>query len=147
MPLTNYHRNKLIDYWYRGESYAQPSSLWAALLSAATASSHTEVTAGGVARVEISCSTSNWSGTQGDGTTSASSGTTGTTSNNNEIEFVSSAGATVTASHVGIFNAASSGNLLEYVAIRDGAGNAITRSWGSGDRVVIPASSLRFTWS
>lgn len=147
MALTNYHRNKLIDYWYRGQTYTPPASLYAALLTAATAATHTELTSGGVARVSVARSLAAWAGTQGDGTTSASSGTTGTTSNNAQIEFAASASAEISATYVGIFDAVSGGNLLEFFQIKDGAGNAITRTWQSGDPVRVPAASLRITWT
>ena len=147
MPLTNYHRNKLIDYWYRGQTYTPPASLYAALLTAATAAAHTEQTGGGVARVAIGRTLTDWAGTQGDGTTAASSGTSGTTSNNAEIEFAASASAEISASYVGIFDAAASGNLLDYYEIRDGDGNPITRTWYASDQVAIPAAALRITYT
>ena len=149
MPLTNYHRNKLIDYWYRGQTYAPPASLYAALLTAATPAAHTEQTGGNVARAEVARSLAAWAGTQGDGTTAASSGTSGTTSNNGVISFTDSSGATaeISASYVGIFDAAASGNLLEYYEIRDADGNPITRTWYTSDAVEIPAAALRITFT
>lgn len=149
MPLTNYGRNKLLDWLHRGEAFSQPANLWAALLTAASAATYTEQTSGGVSRVQIGCALANWSGTQGDGTTTASSGTSGTISNNAEISFTDSSGADaqISAAYVGIFDAASSGNLIEYFAIRDAGGTAITRTWYAGDDVVIPAAALRITYT
>lgn len=147
MALTNYHRNKLIDYWYRGETYTPPGSLYVALLTAASTSTHTELTSGGVARVTVARSLSAWAGTQSDGSTTASSGTTGITSNNAAITFAASASASVSASYIGIFDASSSGNLLEFFPIRNSAGDAITRTWQIGDAVSIAISQLRITWA
>jgi hypothetical protein len=49
--------------------------------------SGTEVTGGSYARVAVTSSLANWAGTQSAGSTTASSGTGGTTSNNNAITF------------------------------------------------------------
>jgi len=143
--ITSYHANKWFDYWFRGQTYTPPANLYAALLTAATPTSHTEQTGGGVARVSVARSLANFAGTQGDGTTTASSGTSRTTSNNVEIQFAASASGAISASYVGIFDAASSGNLLEYIEIVDGDGDPITRNWEASDEVVIAASALRIT--
>lgn len=145
MPTTKYHNNKLIDYLYRGETYNLPASYYAALLTAATFTTHAEQTSGGVSRVAIARSLSAWAGTQGNGTTTVSTGETKTTSNNAVITFAASASAVITASYVGLFDAPSGGNLLEYYPIRDGAGNPITRVWNIGDPVTIDISKLRIS--
>jgi hypothetical protein len=147
MALTDYHRNKLIDYWYRGQTYTPPTNLYIALLTAASATTYTEQTGGGVARVLVARSLAAWAGTQGDGTTTASSGTSGITSNNAQIEFAASATGSISASYVGIFDAASAGNLLDFYQIKDSGGTPITRNWVLGDPVRIPASSLRITYA
>lgn len=145
MSRTNYYRNRKIDQELRGQTYSDPSTWYLALLSAASPSAHTEVTAGGVARVAVACSLANWAGTQGAGTTSASSGTSGQTTPNVEIEFVASASAAVAATHVGFFDAASGGNLCRYYPLRDGAGSPITRNWATGERVFIDNATPTLT--
>lgn len=142
---TDFFRNKLIDYVMRAQSYSLPSSWYAALLTAASRSSHTEQTGGGVARVEIARSLAAWAGTQGDGTTSASSGSSGVTSNNAQIQFAASASAEISASYVGLFDAASSGNLCMFFPLVDGDGNPITRTWYASDPVRVAAANLRIT--
>jgi hypothetical protein len=76
-----------------------------------------EVSGGSYARVAVTSSLSNWAGTQGSGTTVASSGTSGTTSNNNTITFPAPTANWGTITGVGIFDASTSGNLLFYGAL------------------------------
>jgi hypothetical protein len=141
--LSDYRRNQLIDYLYRGQAHDPGTELFIALGTAASAASATEQTGGGVARVEVTSALANWAGTQAPGTTSASSGTTGTTSNNAAIEFAASASAEISASHVLIYDAASGGNYLESYRIVDSGGNPITRTWQIGDPVQLEAGALQ----
>jgi hypothetical protein len=113
--MTDYLENKLVDHLFRGTSFSAPSNLYAALftVSPTDTGGGTECTGGEYARVTVACSTTNWSGTQGAGTTAASSGTSGTVSNKIAITFPSpdTAGwGTVVA--VGLFDAATGGNML-----------------------------------
>lgn len=147
MPLTNYYRNKLVDAAYRAQAFSEPATRHLALLSAASPTGGTEVTTGGVVRVAVAASLANWAGTQGAGTTTASTGAGGTTSNNGVITFAASASAAVAATHIGIYDAASAGNLLEYYAIKDSGGSEITRNWIIGDPVTVPAGQLQITLS
>ena len=101
----------------------------------------TEVTGNAYARVGVtsSMSATGWAGTQGAGTTVASSGTSGTTSNNGIITFPTPTPAgwgAVTA--VGIYDAATVGNLLIYSALTVG------KTINVGDSVTFPAGSLTF---
>lgn len=56
-------------------------------LEAGNLSNVTEVSGGNYARVQVTSNLTNWAGTQSAGSTSASSGTSGTTSNNGSIAF------------------------------------------------------------
>jgi hypothetical protein len=107
--LTDYGENKLADF-VRGQGLAAlPANWYLAPLSAYTDSSATEITGISLARVSKARSLANWAGTQGDGTTLASTGTTHTTSNNNSVALGTATGsATMVA--VGFFDAASGGN-------------------------------------
>lgn len=109
---TNYLENKLVDWKFRGQAYTPPATLYIGLLSAdpTDAASITEFSGGGYARVAIACSLANWAGTQGAGSTSASSGTGGTTSNNVAITFPAPSGNWGVATHWGVFDASSGGN-------------------------------------
>lgn len=148
---TNFYRNKKLDQEFRNQSYTDPATWYLALLSAASATGGTEVTGTGIARATLACSLTNWSGTQGAGTTAASSGTSGIITPNVEIQFAA-AGATtaaVSAAFIGFFDAASAGNLCRYYPILDGAGNPITRTWAIGERIFIddaaPTLSIQMT--
>lgn len=147
MPLTDYYRNRQIDEQLRGQAYTAPPIWYLALASAASAVSVTEVTAGGVTRVAVAASLANFSGTQAEGSTAASSGTTGLSSNNIEIEFIDEATDAVSAAFIVFYDAASGGNACRYYAIRDSGGSPITRNWSAGDRVYIPIGDLEITMS
>lgn len=79
--LTNFAENKLIDF-IRGQTLTLPASWHFGLCSAADDTGATEVTGTGYARVALARSLTNYSGTQGAGTTAASSGQSHETRNN-----------------------------------------------------------------
>ena len=91
--------NKYIDWLFRGQALGLngstagagggPANLYVSLKLAADTDSAqgAEVSGGGYARVAVASSLANWAGTQGAGSTSVSSGTSGTTSNNNTLQF------------------------------------------------------------
>lgn len=87
--FTDYYENKLVDSQIRGQVYTPPTSLYFGLdtVACTEAGGGTEVTGGSYARVAVVSSLANWAGTQGAGTTVASSGTSGTTSNNIAITY------------------------------------------------------------
>jgi hypothetical protein len=117
--LTNYQENKLVDHLFRGQTYAAPSNLYVALYteSPTDAGGGTECTGGDYARVTVACSLANWSGTQGAGTTAASSGTGGTISNNIAVTFPTPSASWGTVVAVGLLDASTSGNLLYWGAV------------------------------
>lgn len=71
-----------------------------------------EPTGGSYARVAVTSSLANWAGTQAAGSTTASSGTNGTTSNNSAITFPSPTAAWGVVGRFGIYDAPTAGNLL-----------------------------------
>lgn len=110
--LTNYAENKLIDA-FRGQAITMPATWYFGLLSAAAdpeAGTLTEFSGGSYARVAVTASLANFAGTQGAGTTVASTGTGGLTSNNAAITFPAPTANWGTATHMGWFDAASGGN-------------------------------------
>ena len=113
---TDYLENKLIDHVFRGQTYTPPATRYIGLFTAAPndAGGGTEVSGGGYARVGVTASLANWAGTQGAGSTTASSGTGGTTSNNVAITFPAPTANWGTVVAFGIFDAPSGGNLLAY---------------------------------
>lgn len=116
---SDYLENKLIDAIFRGQTYTPPATLYVALLTAAPsdAGGGTEVSGGSYARVGVTASLANFSGTQSAGSTTASSGTGGTTSNNGAITFPAPTANWGSVTHWGIYDASSGGNLLYYAAL------------------------------
>lgn len=116
MAMSNYLKNKLTDQVWRGQAYSFPSIFHFALMTSAPngAGGGTEVSAASYERVAVACSMTNFAGTQGAGTTVASTGTNGTTSNNALLEFPDPDEAWGVVTHMAIYDAATSGNLLFY---------------------------------
>lgn len=110
---SDYLENKFIDLMFRGRSYSPPATLYFALFTAAPSDSGggTEVSGTGYARVAVATGDAAFLATQG-GTSGASSGTGGQTSNANAITFPAPGGAWGVATHWGAFDASSGGNLL-----------------------------------
>lgn len=91
--------NKLIDFLLRGQALGLagasagagtgPGNVYISLKTAADsdAAQGAEVSGTGYARVAVPCTLAAWAGTQGAGTTVASTGTSGATSNNAAITF------------------------------------------------------------
>lgn len=114
--FTNYAENKIVD-WLRAQGLTLPTNWYVAPLSAVADGSVTEVTGSGIARASVTRSLANFAGTQGAGTTLASSGTSHATSNNGLIDMGTAAGAVGTVTHVGFFDASSGGNCWAYAAL------------------------------
>ena len=110
---SDYLENKFIDWLLRGQAFTPPA-VWIALFTSGPTDSGggTEVTGGSYSRVQVVSSLANWAGTQGVGTTGISSGTGGQTSNNSTIIFPSPTADWGVCKYIGIFDAATSGNLL-----------------------------------
>lgn len=111
---TDYLVNKLIDYFFRGQAYVAPATLYGCLFTTApdNAGGGTEVSGGAYARAPLLADTTHMSGTQGPGTTGASSGTSGKSQNNQAVNFpVPSADWGVVVG-TGWKDASSGGNLL-----------------------------------
>lgn len=136
--MSDYLENKLIDQVFRGQAYTFPTSLYIGLLTVAPTDSTagTEVSGSAYARVTVTNSLANWAGTQGAGTTVASSGTTGTTSNNAIISFPTPTATWGTVVAFGIYDAASAGNLLFYGTL------SVAKTINNGDTVTFPAAAL-----
>jgi len=75
----------------------------------------------------VARSLANFAGTQGAGTTTASSGTGGVTSNNGAVTFPTPSADWGTATHWGVFDASTGGNLLFHGALLN------TRTINTGD--------------
>ena len=149
--MTDFMENKILDWLLRAQAIGitgataaagtGPATLYVSLFTVAPTDSTagTEVSGNAYARVAITSSLANWAGSQGAGTTVASSGTTGTTSNNATVTFPTPTPAgwgTVVA--FGIHDAASAGNLLIYSAL------TVSKTINPGDAITFAAGALTF---
>ena len=118
MHASNYLENQLVDHLFRAATFAKSTARYVALFTSAPsdAGGGTEVTGGSYARVNLPASDTNWVATQG-GTSGASSGTGGVTSNAVAVTYPAPTATWGTATHFGIFDAASGGNLLVWAPL------------------------------
>jgi hypothetical protein len=139
--FSDYAENKLADYIFRAQTFTAPSTIYVGLGTAACSDSSfgTEVSGGSYARVAVTSSLANWSGTQSAGSTSASSGTGGQISNNNTISFPTPSAGWGTVTHWFLADASTSGNLLICAAL------TTSKTINSGDTVSFAAGSLTIT--
>lgn len=101
--FSDYLENKILDHVFRNTVYTPPAIVYLALYTAAPtdAGGGTQVSTGGYARQPI--------------TFGAASG--GAIANTSAVAFTASGGNFGTITHVGIFDALTSGNLLAWKAI------------------------------
>ena len=129
--LSTYAEMKILDLLFKNTSYTSPNAYIGAFTSDPTDSaSGTEASGSGYARVQIDNKTS-----------SATSGADNSSiTNSSAITFpAASGGAWGTITHIGIFDAASSGNLLAHGAL------AASKVISDGDTLQLNASSLVIT--
>jgi hypothetical protein len=116
---SNFLINKILDFVMRGQAYDPPTEVFIGLATTtgSQAAPGTEVAGGGYARVGVNTSLANWAGTQGATTTAASSGTSGTTSNNELITFPTPTANWGTVVEFDVYDASTGGNLLFRAAL------------------------------
>ena len=141
--MSDYLENKMVDQLFRGQTAPTTSTLYVALLTAAPSDSGggTEVSGGSYARVAVTSSLTNWAGTQSAGSTTASSGTGGQTSNNVAITFPTPSDGWGTATHFGIYDQATGGNLLFHGQL------SIAKTINESDTVTFPIGTLSVTFA
>lgn len=124
MSFSNYLETELLDHVFTNSAYTAPSTLYLALFTGAPgeAGGGTEVSGSGYARQTAAFTVS--------GNTATNSGA---------IEFPTATGSYGTVSHVGVFDASSSGNLLCYAAL------SASKAIESGDVFRVPAGDLDIT--
>lgn len=111
---TNYAENKIIDWLFRGQSLTPPATWYVGLFTSNPSDAGNdgvEASGGNYARVAVANNLTNWAGTQGAGTTTVSSGTSGTTSNNVTVTFPTLTADIGTAVGFGLWDAPIGGNL------------------------------------
>jgi len=126
---TDAFENKMIDFLFRGQALGLanttaaagtgPSTHYVGLIGAAgsDATVGTELSGAGYARVPVAATLANWAGTQGAGTTVASNGSSGTTSNNVAITFPTPTGAWGQAVEWGLFDSQTGGTEIIRAAL------------------------------
>ncbi len=126
MSFTNFLETEILDHVFAGSAYTAPSTHYLALYTAAPGETGggTELSGSSYVRQSVSFSTT------GD-----------TTSNDASIEYPTASGLWGTITHVGVFDAATGGNLMAYAAL------AIAKSIDSGDVIRIPVGDLDITLS
>ena len=104
--FSDYLEDKVLDHVFGGTAYSAPGTLYVALYTAAPSDTGggTEVSGGSYARKSMAAMT-----------VSGTSPTTAT--NGSAVEFVTATGAWGTVTHVGVFDAATSGNLMAWAAL------------------------------
>ena len=124
MSFTNFLETEILDHVFAGAAYTAPATKYIGLFTAAPGETGggTEVSGSAYARQTMAFTTS------GD-----------TTSNNAAVEFPTATGSWGTITHVGIFDAVSSGNLMVYATLT--ASKAIT----TGDVFRVPSGDLDIT--
>lgn len=108
--MTDYLEGEIIKHIFRTGSFTKPTVLAVGLLTSAPSDSAagTEVSGGSYARVQLNPLDANWA---------APSGGNGTTSNSSAITFPAPTANWGVVTHFGIYDAATSGNLLFHAAL------------------------------
>ena len=128
--LSDYLENELLDHVIGNAAYTAPSTVYIALHTAdpTDAGTGTEVSGNNYSRASVTNNATQFPAASG-----------GTKSNANAITFAAPSGSWGTVTHVGVWDAASAGNLLWHGALT--TSKAIT----SGDTAEIAAGDLDFT--
>ena len=124
MSFTNFLETEILDHVFAGAAYTAPGTKYIGLFTAAPGETGggTEVSGNAYARQSMAFTTS------GD-----------TTSNNAAVEFPTATGSWGTITHVGIFDAVSSGNLMVYATL------TASKAIASGDVFRVPSGDLDIT--
>ena len=125
MSFTNFLETEILDHVFAGAAYTAPTTKYLALFTAVAdgeAGSVTEVSGGGYARQTVAFTTSG-----------------NTTSNNAAVEFPTATANYGTVTHVGVYDASSSGNLMAYAALSS------NKTIETGDVFRVPSGDLDIT--
>lgn len=138
--LTDYAENKILDAVIRAQTLGAPATWYIGLdtVACGETGSGTEVTGGSYARVAVTASMANFAGSQSAGSTTASSGTNGTTSNNNVVTFATPSAGWGTVVSMRWWDASTSGNA--WICTNLG----VSKTINIGDNVTFPAGALTF---
>jgi len=125
MSFTNFLETEILDHVFAGAAYTAPSTKYLALFTAIAdgeAGSVTELSGNAYARQTVAFTTSG-----------------NTTSNNAAVEFPTATGNWGTVTHVGVYDASSSGNLMAYATL------SASKTIETGDVFRVPSGDLDIT--
>ena len=125
MSFTNFLETEILDHVFAGAAYTAPGTKYLALFTAISdgeAGSVTEISGNAYARQSVAFTTSG-----------------NTTSNNAAVEFPTATGSWGTVTHVGIYDASSSGNLMAYATLSS------SKAIATGDVFRVPSGDLDIT--
>ena len=125
MSFSNFLETEILDHVFAGAAYTAPTTKYLALFTAVAdgeTGSVTEVTGGGYARQTVAFTTSG-----------------NTTSNNAAVEFPTATANYGTVTHVGVYDASSSGNLMAYATL------SASKTIETGDVFRVPSGDLDIT--
>ena len=140
--LADYAENEATDLFLRGQAFTAPTTLYFGLSTTACSDSSvgTEVTGGSYARVALTASLTNWSGTQSAGSTTGSSGTDGESSNNVAITYTTPTAGWGTVTHWHVSDASTAGNILLCDDL------TVSKTINSGDTVSFAIGAVTVTF-
>jgi hypothetical protein len=125
MSFSNFLETEILDHVFAGAAYTAPTTKYLALFTAVSdgeTGSVTEVSGGGYARQSVAFTTSG-----------------NTTSNNAAVEYPTATANYGTVTHVGVYDASSSGNLMAYAALSS------NKTIETGDVFRVPSGDLDIT--
>jgi hypothetical protein len=124
MSFTNFLETEILDHVFAGAAYTAPGTLYLGLYTATPSDTGggTELSGSGYARLAMAMSVSG-----------------NTATNSAAEEFATATGSWGTITHVGVFDAATSGNLMAYGTL------SASKVVATGDVFRIPAGDLDIT--
>jgi hypothetical protein len=132
--MSDYLEGEIIKHIFRTGSFTKPTVLAVGLFTAAPndAGGGTEVSGNNYSRVQVNPLDANWA---------APAAGNGVTSNVSTITFPTPSAGWGNVTHFGLFDAASTGNLLFHGAL------TVPKTINSGDTVSFAAGQLQFTFA
>jgi len=124
LSFSNFLENKVLDHVFGGSAYTAAGTLYLALFTTSPAEdgSGTEVSGTSYARQTVAFTVTN-----------------NTASNTSAVEFPTAGGSWGTVTHVGVYDASTSGNLLAYAAL------SASKAIDTADVFRVPAGDLDIT--
>ena len=125
MSFTIFLETEILDHVFAGAAYTAPGTKYLALFTAIAdgeAGSVTELSGSAYARQSVAFTTSG-----------------NTTSNNAAVEFPTATGSWGTVTHVGVYDASTSGNLMAYATLSS------SKAIATGDVFRVPSGDLDIT--